>query len=57
MVHLNNPVRVVKEDVLSGISTKNDVIRRAEIMNACFAWHKNIVNFQTYNPSDLTPVL
>jgi hypothetical protein len=32
-------VRVVKEDVLSGISTKNDVIQRAGIMNAWFAWH------------------
>jgi hypothetical protein len=30
-------VRVVKEDVLSGVSTKNDVIQSTGIMNAWFA--------------------
>jgi hypothetical protein len=32
-------VQVVKEDVLAGISTKNDVIQRAGIMNTWFVWH------------------
>jgi hypothetical protein len=32
-------VRVVKEDVLSSISTKDDVMQRTGIMNAWFTWH------------------
>jgi hypothetical protein len=49
-------VRLAKEDVLAGITAKNDVINCAGIMYARFMWHvnKNSIYLPTCNLSGLT---
>jgi len=36
------PVGVVEEDVLAGISTKNDVVNGSRIVDTRFTWHEAI---------------